>query len=1336
MKKSLFFAALFCAVTLSAETYLSDGALIQVGDSYMSENIVRPGDIDELKQGTLSYDPVNHVLTMTDTYILTPSDATAVIGMALGCTNMPKENQQIEIRLVGQNIIEAQKTGIWGALMLGEGNYIITGMNGSLKIGSDDGVALWLMCESLTIKDGAFVYAGYPIDYKETSVGTITLSDPTPVVTINCATFYSFGTTSSMAGINPGLINAEETNGYVYNSSDETWKESDGKTTLKNKILEFAPTKHVFQWVNANPEGGTITVTKDGNPLPNPYYYGKDEENTWVDILATPNEGWEFAGWRTSNLGAVWSGTAEDKYGLPELSQTGMLIGYFRHKQHPAPSKTWYALSEFYEKIYSFDDWVTSPTVVTESFLSDMSATKLKFATFAEGRLFYIDQETTNKSGLYSVDFDPSTGQMSDVQMHINAQDVYQKFYCLTYDFTDGFLYGIATKSDDEQYLVRVNLKTNVISAIGKIENTDINNSIGVYLLAANNEGELYGIFKCGEQFSQEKTPYIHGSMLCKINKTTAAVTPIGWTGQYFEQPHLSMAFDYKTDELIATSYSSGLSCIFSIDVKTGHTTPLQEYTSYSNGLFQIAPKQVTVSVGVKSGDEDKGSAVILETGKSEGKYFVGDEVDIEAFKKTNEYRFVKWSDGNTDNPRTITVTDAANTYMAEFDFADDIVAYPIWINDKKRQLTSLSGELNNGNCDYISAGSITFDPETNTLTLDGLEISSDGDALTIGSTETDSLDLTVQLLNTSTLTSYGTAIVSIANASVTFVGEGDIQTQSYYYSSAYILDKATVTFDGVNMTIEGNEYGIYGVNKAHVVFHGAAMDIRGIGSGAIAQLDKLELIYCSITAPTDAAFNPQTHQVEVGGSIVDGMTSVVITPFPKISCKPIEEGTATFVLKSENEEFNDVGWFESGTKITITAKPASGFAFGHWTDDPDWKDKSNKIGSKRELDVPAVNTDLEAVFYFNPESDADWFGINGDAFVKFGFSDHAEKAARATNAISDIKGGDWFDGTWVFVSDDDVKKISFSGTLKDGEDIKGDIKDYNDQTISGVTDMAYDLSGDALYAVAGSKLYKITSKENKEIATFKLDDVETAVVAIAFDADGKMYALGVGDGTEGVLYTVSLSKDVATLKIVGKKENGGKIGIKVNNAPQSLVFDAQTGELFWGAPDYIRLINIEKMKTFIVGDLGQKAGMQGYIQSMHRMVELVEVTVQVAEDQESWGVVYLNEDKSTTKNPEVIASFVEGTPVTIKAEANDGYHFVEWVYLDGNKEKSFKGNDAETYEFAAEDITYIAYFEEDEEGIESIQISEVRCQKILLDGTLYIIMNGKIYNALGELVK
>ena len=1335
MKKSLFFATLFCAVTLSAQSYLSDGALIQIGDSYMSENIVRPGDIDELKQGTLSYDPVNHVLTMTDTYILVHSDASAIVGVGFSCNKMPKGSWQIEIRLVGQNIIEAQQKGIGGALLFGDGNYVITGMNGSLKIGSDNQIAMLLMCESLTIKDGAFVYAGYPIDYKETRIGAMRMADPAPIMNINCATFYAYGTQSCMGGLNPGLINADEINGYVYSSSDEEWKESDGKTTLKNKILEFAPTKHVFQWVNANPEGGTITVSKDGKPLSNPYYYGKDEENTWVDILATPNEGWEFAGWRTSNLGAVWSGTAEDKYGLPELSQTGLLIGYFRQSQHPAPSKTWYLLSEYYDKIVSFDDWTTSQTVVAENVLSDMQAKKLKYAAYAEGRLYFIDQEETDASGFHSVKFDPGTGTVSNPQTHVAAQKVCEKFYCLTYDATDDFFYGVAEKGDSRQYLVKINRKTYEMSVVGEIENTDTDNSIGVYLLAANPQGELYGIFKCGEQLAKEKSPYIHGSMLCKIDKEKATATPIGWTGQYFEYPSCSMAFDYKTGDLIATPYSSHIPWLVSIDTKTGWATPLCEYNSYCNGIFQLVPKHLTLTVGVKSGQEAMGTAVILETGKTVGFYPEGTEVDIEAFQSSSEYRFAQWSDGSTENPRTVTVTEDV-TYTASFEDNPDFIKYDVFIGDEQFNMDKLTMTKEN-NSAIKNDGSVTFDPTTNTLILNAVQIESTVGGIQIGHDE--EMDVTIIVNGTCDVKSNPSYSGMFISGIEHIILKGGTDNPKLTVTDRVVVNNADFEISGLTAIVSGTKWSLQGSQINKLIVTGANLTAKAVSIATISNWADVEYTYCSVT-PADI-LDSEGYIILFDDRVCDEYYNpwtgdIVFTALPKLSVKPVQEGTAHFKLKAGDDEYTDEGYFAAGTKVTITCEPASDFSFGRWTDDSDWKNKEKKIGAKREFDMPAIDTDLEALFYFNVESDADWFGINGDAFVKFSFADHAEKAARATNTLTNIKGGDWFDDTWVYIEDEDVKKIPFSGTLKDGEDIKGDIKAYNDKTISGVTDVAYDLASEELYAVAGSKLDKITTKENKEVATFKLDEVETPVVAIAFDVDGNLFALGVGDGTEGVLYTASVSKDVATLKIVGKKDNGGKIGIKVNNAPQSLVFDAQTGELFWGAPDYLRIINTDKMKTFIVGDLGQKAGMQGYIQSLHRMIELVEVTVKVAEDQESWGIVYLNDDKSTVKNPLVSASFVEGTTVTIKAEANPGYHFDYWVYLDGKKEKSFKGDDKETYEFGASNITYVAYFAEDEEGIESIQKSDVSCQKILLDGVLYIIKNGKIYNALGEMVK
>ena len=1258
MKKLFFLALLLGAVSLSAKTsYMSDGALIQIGVSYMTENFVRPGDIPELQQGSLFYDPENHVLTLSN--VLIESNDPAAFGLALSCLNMAVGSQKMEVRVVGSNIIRITRDfSAAAALMLGGGDFVITGMNGDLKLMSNNGIGLGLGCDDLIIRDGVYIHAGYSESGLQSGCGVAPIF-VNPKVTILCASLEAYGTTRCIDGIDPALMYADLTDeeksaGYQYNSSKNYWVDG-SNTLLKETSILFKPTKHIFQWFSANPEGGTITVTKDGNPLSYPYYYGKDEENVWVDILATPNEGWEFVAWRTCDLGAVWNNSEETTYGLPELSQTGMLIGYFRHKQHEAPTKPWYLLSEYYEKISSFEDWVSSPTVVTESFLSDMHATKLKFATYAEGRLYYIDQEDVNKSGLYSVAFDPSEGKMSDVQMHINAQDVYQKFYCLTYNVQDGCLYGVASKSDNEQYLVWINLKANTISQVGRIENTDINNGVGVYLLAADNKGELYGIFKVGEQNNMEKSPFRHGSMLVKISKSNAAITPVGWTGQYFEDPSCSMAFDYKSGDLIATSYSTGMSFVFSIDVETGWATPLQTYTSYCNGIFQTMPKSVAVSVNTKYGDEDKGNAVILDGGIHEAKYFVGDQVDIEAMPSSNEFRFVQWSDGSTENPRTIDVTDVASiTMTAEFDWAEDVVFYPIWINGKQRQLTSHSGELTIGNCSFVSGGSITFDPETNTLTLEDLDIEAySGDALTIGDKSAERLTLTVKMVGNSPLATYEQAVVYIENADVTFVGDGDIQCQSYYTSSAYVLDHATVTFEGVNMKIEGNDYGIKGVSDASVVFRGATMEVSGLDGGAIGGLTSMATEHCDITAPTGAAFNPETQNVEDAGGIVKGSTAVVIKGHPQIQCVPVEAGSGSFTIASADEQFENIGWVAAGTPLTLTAVPAEGYVFARWTDDV-------SLPASREVTKGIDYEVYKALFFVETPEESKWFGVHKSKFMSFDLAEYGAVVAKATAPDgTSVSAGELVEGDWIFVDGTDIKKMLFE-ELVDGEDLSGasSITTIVSGAPAGITDMAYSHAQETLYAVAGSSLYQIEENTCTEVGTFEHNSITVKAVSIAIDAD-TMYILASGD--PGALYTVYIideSLKKVYLEPVG--EHKGSVNEYVGTGAQSMVFDANVGQLLWGAYDYMRYIHPKTAKTSICGDLEQSGGAQMPVISLHNgktPPKILQVSVTAVEEGSGSFTI-----ASADEEFENVGWFLQGTEVTITAQAANGFEFVRWM--------------------------------------------------------------------------
>ncbi|MCF0206047.1 MAG: T9SS type A sorting domain-containing protein, partial [Bacteroidales bacterium] len=83
---------------------------------------------------------------------------------------------------------------------------------------------------------------------------------------------------------------------------------------------------------------------------------------------------------------------------------------------------------------------------------------------------------------------------------------------------------------------------------------------------------------------------------------------------------------------------------------------------SYQAEFILNLPTPIVVTVGTIS----RGSAF------GGGMYDAGSEIEI--YATANEgYEFEQWNDGNTDNPRIITVTEEAATYIASFTSVTDV---------------------------------------------------------------------------------------------------------------------------------------------------------------------------------------------------------------------------------------------------------------------------------------------------------------------------------------------------------------------------------------------------------------------------------------------------------------------------------------------------------------------------------------------------------------------------------------------------------------------------------------------------------------------------------------
>ena len=166
--------------------------------------------------------------------------------------------------------------------------------------------------------------------------------------------------------------------------------------------------------------------------------------------------------------------------------------------------------------------------------------------------------------------------------------------------------------------------------------------------------------------------------------------------------------------------------------------------------------------------------------------------------------------------------------------------------------------------------GKISYDPETNTLTMEDVTINATGiEGIVNNNVE----DLKIEVVGNNTITSSKSCIALFALSTIS--GSGTLRLKSSDNCGLY-MKFSPITVEGVKLYAEG-KWGIAGYDgKSGEILTLRNAYVEATGSkGSVCDLQNLVLDGCSITQPTGAAFN--VHAVVLNGDVVTD--KVVIEP-------------------------------------------------------------------------------------------------------------------------------------------------------------------------------------------------------------------------------------------------------------------------------------------------------------------------------------------------------------------------------------------------------------------------------------------------------------------------
>ena len=338
----------------------------------------------------------------------------------------------------------------------------------------------------------------------------------------------------------------------------------------------------------------------------------------------------------------------------------------------------------------------------------------------------------------------------------------------------------------------------------------------------------------------------------------------------------LNETCDYLSIELIGTN---------NIDVTGAAGINLKEETtiwSHSGGKLSVKSDGCALLFG---GCPLEISNCWLE---AEGAWGISarNNVAEEVLKIRNSHVEAKGSTGSICDIANLVLDNCSITQPngAEFDAQShsvllngEVVTYKVVIEPDSYGIQIAGEYVTFLNCKDLSVidgvdGKISYDPETNTLTMEDV---------TINATDFNGIwnrgikGLKINLVGNNTITS-SEACISISETS-TISGSGTLRLKSS--GNCGIFLPSSLTVEGVKLYTEGS-WGIAGqvfqTSGNVLTICNSYVEATG-SSGSICDLQNLVLDGCSITQPNGAEFDAQSHSVLLNGEVVT--YKVVIEP-------------------------------------------------------------------------------------------------------------------------------------------------------------------------------------------------------------------------------------------------------------------------------------------------------------------------------------------------------------------------------------------------------------------------------------------------------------------------